>query len=60
MNENQIENIFEQNRELQRAKKKAESSERKLKSVLRITRVGSWYIDTATNEVTWSKELYKM
>jgi two-component system CheB/CheR fusion protein len=35
-------------------------SERELKRVQQITRVGSWYLDIATNEVIWTEELYKM
>ncbi|MFZ1730392.1 MAG: PAS domain S-box protein [Bacteroidota bacterium] len=31
-----------------------------LSKVQQIARVGSWYLDTATNTVTWSKELYRM
>lgn len=54
------EKIFEQNKELQRAKEKAERSEKEIDRVLEITHVGSWYLDIATNKVTWSKELFKM
>jgi PAS domain S-box-containing protein len=31
-----------------------------LKKVQEKAHIGSWYLDIATNEVTWSKELYKM
>jgi PAS domain S-box-containing protein len=35
-------------------------SEKELKRVQQITRIGSWYLDIATNEVKWTEELYKM
>lgn len=35
-------------------------SERELKRAQQITRVGSWYLDIATNQVEWTEELYKM
>ncbi|MCF8366010.1 MAG: PAS domain S-box protein [Bacteroidales bacterium] len=45
-------------------RKKAEEallrSETELKKAQQITRIGSWYLDLATNEVVWSEELYKM
>ncbi len=31
-----------------------------LQRTQKITHVGSWYLDIATNEVTWTEELYKM
>jgi len=31
-----------------------------LKESQRIARLGSWYLDVATNEVTWTDELYRM
>ncbi|MCF8298323.1 MAG: PAS domain S-box protein [Saprospiraceae bacterium] len=31
-----------------------------LNKVQEITNIGSWHLDIATNEVVWSKELYKM
>lgn len=36
------------------------TSEYELKRAQAITRIGSWYLDVATNHVTWSEELYKM
>jgi PAS domain S-box-containing protein len=41
-------------------KEKAERNESDLIKVQELTLVGSWYLDLATNEVTWSQELYKM
>lgn len=35
-------------------------SEQELKRAQQITHIGSWYLDVATNEVTWTQELYKM
>jgi two-component system CheB/CheR fusion protein len=35
-------------------------SERELKRAQKITHIGSWYLDLATNEVVWTEELYKM
>ncbi|MEM6514961.1 MAG: chemotaxis protein CheB [Bacteroidota bacterium] len=35
-------------------------SENELKRIQSITHVGSWYFDIATNEVTWTEELYKI
>ena len=54
------EKIFEHNKELQRVKEKAKRSGKEIDRVLGITHVGSWYLDIATNGVTWSKELFKM
>ena len=54
------ENILKQYKELQRAKEKGERNEKELNRVQEITHIGTWYLDLATNEVTWTKELYKM
>ena len=35
-------------------------SEIELRKAQEITHIGSWYLDVATNEVTWTEELYKM
>jgi len=35
-------------------------SEKELQKAQEITHIGSWYLDLATNEVIWTKELYKM
>jgi len=35
-------------------------SEKELKRAQQITKIGSWYMDLATNEVVWSEELYRM
>ncbi|GAA3634066.1 chemotaxis protein CheB [Flavivirga jejuensis] len=35
-------------------------SEIELKRIQEITHVGSWYMDIATNEVTWTLQLYKI
>ena len=40
--------------------KKLLRSEHELKKAQQITHIGSWYLDLATNEVTWTEELYKM
>jgi PAS domain S-box-containing protein len=41
-------------------KKRAEKSEKELTKTQEITQVGSWSLDLATNEVKWTKELFKM
>ncbi len=45
-------------------RKKAEESlirsEKELNRAQRITHIGSWYLDVATNQVVWTEELYKM
>ena len=45
-------------------RKKAEDSlirsEKELITTQQITHIGSWYLDVATNQVTWTQELYKM
>ncbi|MBD3346712.1 MAG: PAS domain S-box protein [Chitinivibrionales bacterium] len=56
-NENQLRI---RNEELVAAKEKAERNEKELKRTQEITHVGSWYLDTATNQVVWSEELYRM
>ena len=59
----QIEDITKQkitDNELIKAKETTERNERELEKVQEITHVGSWYLDIETNEVVWSKELYKM
>ncbi|NQU55727.1 MAG: PAS domain S-box protein, partial [Rhodospirillales bacterium] len=35
-------------------------SARNLNEAQRIAHLGSWYLDVATNQITWSQELYKM
>ncbi len=35
-------------------------SESELRKIQQITKVGSWYLDLATNKVNWSLELYKI
>jgi len=47
-------------KELIKAKEKAEKNAIELNKVQEITHVGSWYLDTETNEVAWTEELYKM
>ena len=42
------------------AEEKLVRSEKELKKAQQITRIGSWYLDLATNNVVWSEELYKM
>jgi PAS domain S-box-containing protein len=41
-------------------KERAEKSEKELTKTQEITQVGSWSLDLATNEVKWTKELFKM
>lgn len=45
---------------LTKAKEKAERKALELNNVQQITHIGSWYLDLATNEVSWTEELYKM
>jgi PAS domain S-box-containing protein len=42
------------------AKEKAERNEIELVKAQEIAHLGSWYLNTETNEVTWTEELYKM
>lgn len=42
------------------AEKKLRKSEKDLIEAQRIARLGSWYLDIATNQVEWSEELYKI
>lgn len=44
----------------QRAEAALRQSEAELKEAQRLARVGSWHLDTVTNQVTWSEELYLM
>ncbi len=41
-------------------KERAQKSEKELTKTQEITQVGSWSLDLATNEVKWTKELFKM
>jgi diguanylate cyclase (GGDEF)-like protein/PAS domain S-box-containing protein len=41
-------------------KERLRHSEANLIEAQRVAKVGSWYLDTETNEVVWSKELYKV
>jgi PAS domain S-box-containing protein len=43
-----------------KAKEKAERNEIELIKAQEIAHLGSWYLDVETNEVVWTKELYKM
>ena len=47
-------------KELIKAKERAEKHEHYLNKTQEITQIGSWHLDLETNEVTWTKELYKM
>lgn len=47
-------------KELKKAKEKAERNELELKKAQEITHIGSWYLDIETNNVIWTTELYKM
>ncbi len=58
--EKQVSELSKTNQELVIAKERAERNEIELKKVQKITQIGSWYLDIATNHVTWSEELYKM
>lgn len=44
--------------ELQKAKEILEESELNLLEAQRISKIGNWYIDIATNQVTWSKACF--
>jgi len=46
--------------QLKEANKALNAKKRELDRVLEITKVGTWYLDLETNEVSWSQELYKM
>jgi PAS domain S-box-containing protein len=35
-------------------------SEKELRKAQEITHIGSWFLDVASNQVTWSEELYRM
>ncbi len=46
--------------ELIKANNRAKRNEENLNKVQLITHTGSWYLNLATNEVTWTEELYRM
>ncbi len=46
--------------ERKRADELIRNSERNLSEAQRIAHIGSWYLDIASNQVTWTDELYKM
>ncbi len=46
--------------ELEKSKKREKRITEELNEAQKIARLGSWYLDVVTNEVTWSEELYKM
>lgn len=48
------------NQQLQANEQQLRSANEELKKVQEIAHVGSWHLDIETNEVVWSKELYKM
>ena len=45
---------------LKNKEEELQKNESQLKKVQEIAQVGSWYLDIATNEVKWTKELYLM
>ncbi|MFP4365130.1 MAG: PocR ligand-binding domain-containing protein [Spirochaetia bacterium] len=45
---------------LEKSQKEIEKHEKDLQKTQRIARLGSWHLDVATNEVSWTEELYKM
>ena len=52
--------VFKDDTETYLKAEKLRRSEIELKKVQQITHIGSWYLDVATNEVTWTEELYRM
>lgn len=46
--------------EIVKAKEVAERNATELNRAQEITHIGSWYLDTVTNEVVWTEELFKM
>jgi PAS domain S-box-containing protein len=46
--------------ELQNAKESAEQTAKELKEAQKVASLASWHLDIATDQVTWSEELYKM
>ncbi|MGF1584535.1 MAG: ATP-binding protein [Bacteroidales bacterium] len=52
--------IFQDITERKKTEQKLLRSEHELNKAQQITHIGSWYLDLATNDVTWSNELYKM
>ena len=51
---------YEAAKQRKQAEEALRESERQLLDAQRISHVGSWHLDTASNQVTWSEELYKM
>ncbi len=45
---------------LQKEKERAERTAVELRESQKVASLGSWYLDLATNELTWSEELYKI
>ncbi len=56
----QIEQLNTEVVERKKIELELKTSEGNLNEAQRIAKLGSWYLDTATNEVIWSNELYKM
>ncbi|MEI6140514.1 MAG: chemotaxis protein CheB [Mariniphaga sp.] len=46
--------------QLKKQEEELKQSETHLKKVQEIAKVGSWYLDVKTNEVSWTEELYNM
>jgi len=46
--------------ELKKNQRLVEEREKELKRIQGITKVGSWYLDLETKDVTWSPELYRI
>lgn len=52
--------LIEKQQELVAAKEKAEQMTRELRESQKVAALGSWYLDLATENVSWSDELYTM
>ncbi|KJD36587.1 histidine kinase [Tamlana sedimentorum] len=58
--ENEIAATFTDVTELKNQKEALTKSEAELTRVQSLAEIGSWYLDLKTNEVEWTKELYKI
>jgi diguanylate cyclase (GGDEF)-like protein/PAS domain S-box-containing protein len=52
--------VIDRTKELENKEELLRHSEASLNEAQRVAKVGSWYLDTQTKEVVWSKELYKI
>ncbi|TGN39134.1 bifunctional diguanylate cyclase/phosphodiesterase [Marinobacter confluentis] len=54
------EQVAEQTQDLTISNRAAEEARERLEEAQRIAKVGGWYLDVNTNQMTWTEELYRM